>query len=138
MRTGSFPGGGGGGKVRPESAAEHSPPSSAGVHGRVELYLNPPSGTHRACNEGYFTLQGMKLLTVISINMFSRPRVRPVSGKFQTITQTWPKETHHTRTKRRTFNCSFGGCISPPLLQLLRCYVVNVKLKVGAKISYDT
>jgi len=35
--------------VRPGRAADHSPPSSAG-HGRVELYLYPPSGPHRACN----------------------------------------------------------------------------------------
>ena len=33
--------------MRPGRAADHSPPSS---HGRVELYLYPPSGPHRACN----------------------------------------------------------------------------------------
>jgi len=33
-----------GGKVRPGHAADHSPPSSAAVMGRVELYLYPPSG----------------------------------------------------------------------------------------------
>jgi len=33
--------------VRPGRAADHSPPSS---HGRVELYLYPHSGPHRACN----------------------------------------------------------------------------------------
>jgi len=38
------------GKVRPGRAADHSPPSSAAVIGRVELYLYPPSGPHRACN----------------------------------------------------------------------------------------
>jgi len=39
-----------GGKVRPGRAADHSPPSTAARHGRVELYLYPPSGPHRACN----------------------------------------------------------------------------------------
>jgi len=39
-----------GGKVRPGRAADHSPPSSAAVIGRVELYLYPPSGPNRACN----------------------------------------------------------------------------------------
>ena len=39
-----------GGKVQPGRAADHSPPSSARGHGRVELYLYPPSGAHRACN----------------------------------------------------------------------------------------
>jgi len=39
-----------GGKVQPGRAADHSPPSSAAVHGRVGLYLYPPSGPHRACN----------------------------------------------------------------------------------------
>ena len=34
----------------PGRAADHSPPSSAAVIGRVELYLYPPSGSHRACN----------------------------------------------------------------------------------------
>jgi hypothetical protein len=36
-------------KVRPGRDADHSPPSSAG-HGKVELYLYPPSGPHRVCN----------------------------------------------------------------------------------------
>jgi len=36
--------------VRPGRAADHSPPSSAAVNGRVELYLYPPCGPHRACN----------------------------------------------------------------------------------------
>jgi len=39
-----------GGKVRPGRAADNSPPSSAPGHGTVELYLYPPSGSHRACN----------------------------------------------------------------------------------------
>jgi hypothetical protein len=39
-----------GGKLRSGRDADHSPPSSAGGHGRVELYLYPPSGPHRACN----------------------------------------------------------------------------------------
>ena len=37
-------------KVHPGRAAYHSPPSSAGGHGRVELHFYPPSGPHRACN----------------------------------------------------------------------------------------
>jgi len=36
--------------VRPGRAADHSPTSSAEVLERVELYLYPPSGPHRACN----------------------------------------------------------------------------------------
>jgi len=36
--------------VRPGRAADHSPPSSDRSHGRVELYVYPPSGPHRACN----------------------------------------------------------------------------------------
>jgi len=39
-----------GDKVRPGRVADHSTPFSAVVHGRVELYLYPPSGPHRACN----------------------------------------------------------------------------------------
>ena len=39
-----------GGKVRPGRAADHSPPSSAAVIGRAEVYLYPPSGPHQACN----------------------------------------------------------------------------------------
>ena len=39
-----------GGKVRPGSAADHSPSSKCRGHGRVELYLYPLSGPHRACN----------------------------------------------------------------------------------------
>ena len=39
-----------GGKERPGRAADHSPPSSSRGHGRVELYLYPSSGPHRACN----------------------------------------------------------------------------------------
>ena len=35
--------------MRPGRAADHSPPSSASGHGRVELYLYPPSGPHRVC-----------------------------------------------------------------------------------------
>jgi hypothetical protein len=36
--------------VRLERAADHSPPSSAEVMERVELYLYPPCGPHRAFN----------------------------------------------------------------------------------------
>ena len=36
--------------MRPVRAADHSTPSSAAGHGRVELYLYPPSGLHRDCN----------------------------------------------------------------------------------------
>jgi hypothetical protein len=45
MGTVSFPG-----VKRPERAADHSPPSSAVVIVRVELYLYPPPGPHRPCN----------------------------------------------------------------------------------------
>ena len=36
--------------MRPGRATDNSPPSSAVVHGRVELYLYPLSGPHCACN----------------------------------------------------------------------------------------
>ena len=39
-----------GDEVRPGRAADHLPPSSNRGHGRVELYLYPPSGPHRACD----------------------------------------------------------------------------------------
>ena len=38
-----------GGKVRPGRAADHSSPFQCRGHGRVELYLYPPSGPHRTC-----------------------------------------------------------------------------------------
>jgi len=38
------------GKERPGRAADHSPPFKCRGHRRVELYLYPPSGPHRACN----------------------------------------------------------------------------------------
>ena len=36
--------------MRPGRAAEHSPRFECRSHGRVELYLYPTSGPHRACN----------------------------------------------------------------------------------------
>ena len=39
-----------GGKVWPGHAADHSPTLQCCSHGRVELYLYPPSGPHRPCN----------------------------------------------------------------------------------------
>jgi len=38
------------GKVRPGRAVDHSPPSSAEVKERVELYLYPPVGHNQASN----------------------------------------------------------------------------------------
>ena len=38
------------GKVWLVRAADHSPPLYCRCHGREELNLYPPSGTHRACN----------------------------------------------------------------------------------------
>jgi len=46
MGTGSFPGG----KVRPERAADPSPPFKRQGRGIVELYLYPTPGHNRACN----------------------------------------------------------------------------------------
>ena len=36
--------------MRPGRAADHFTPFLCRGHGRVELYLYPPSGPHRACN----------------------------------------------------------------------------------------
>ena len=56
MRTGSFPRG----KVRPGHAADRG-------HGRVELYLYPPSGPHRACKGITLPLPWLTHVTVLLV-----------------------------------------------------------------------
>ena len=59
--------------MRPGRAADHSPTFLCRSHGRVELYLYPPSGPHRACNG--ITLPLPYIYIYIYIYIFTTPQL---------------------------------------------------------------
>ena len=90
-----------GGKVRPGRAADHSPPSSAEVFGRVELYLYPPLGHNRACN-------GVTLLLPFCLGIWNTIRRKTMTVTLNGMQNvTWDSVIVNVPTRRR-FEVRYG------------------------------